>query len=312
MTDTTEFESLERELEAAFAVDVPEMHFQPSSAARPALAGPRRRWFVGGAAAAVAVLGAIILLPGLHGGGATAVNAEELVNKSSSATASLASSAKSYHLKAIIQGKSPDAMTTETWSFGEAGNRYESTFSQKGDVESQGQVATPNDYWIWASVGGQLKVAHVSAQTARVNDFAALADSLDGVLQGLVVKNCQEAVIDGSAQVAGRDATVVHVRPTPETCKAEAGRPETEKLSQVVFEMGSSTLWIDKETNVQLRVENYAPDGTLTTRYEVQLFETGSKADASVLHYSPPAGTQVIEAADYSEAKHAIYSDPKK
>ena len=72
--------------------------------------------------------------------------------------------------------------------------------------------------------------------------------------------------------------------------------------------IGSSTVWIDKETNIQLMVEQRDSNGALVSRYTTQLFETGEEVDSSVLNYSPPVGATVIEAADYSGAKSALYN----
>jgi hypothetical protein len=308
VTELDDFATLEQALESAFAVEVPALTFrQPVDSGRHSTArGHGGVFALTAGAVAVAILGAVIVLPGLFGEGATTANAEELVNRSSAATADLNSGGTTYHLRATIQGKSSGAMTSEVWSFGAAGNRTEQTFSENGVTQGNGQVATPQDYWIWASTDGQTTVAHVAGDTTRLKD-AVPADGLAGVLQGLVVPGCQEAVLDGPAKVAGRQATVVRIQPTPATCKQDPARPETLKLARVVTEMGSTTLWIDSETFVQLKVQNFDASGALQTSYEVQLFETGESVDASVLNYTPPAGASLHEVNSYSDAKSAIY-----
>ncbi|MEO8540958.1 MAG: hypothetical protein ABI577_14545, partial [bacterium] len=68
------------------------------------------------------------------------------------------------------------------------------------------------------------------------------------------------------------------------------------------------TVWIDKETNVQLQFVVTDENGSLTKRFTTELFETGNAVDSSVLQYRAPTGTTVIESADYSAAKGALYA----
>ncbi|MEO8541709.1 MAG: hypothetical protein ABI577_18355 [bacterium] len=310
MTSTNEFESIERDLEAAFAAAVPAMHFDPPTRSRaPEHRRHSHRWqFAGAGVLAAGFVAAIAFLPGYLGGAKT-VNAEELLSRSANASASLKSSTMPYHLRASFQGKGVDAFVTDTWSFGTQGNRSE-TRSADGTLVN-GQVATPEDYWMFATVKGQFRVAHVAGATDRLQDFAADSDSLQGLVDGLVIPGCQEAVLDGSAKVAGRDAHVVEVRPTPTTCKSIPGRPETEKVAASIAQFGSYTVWIDKETNIQLKVESRDPSGAVTERFTAEAFETGGTVSDSVLNFTPPAGTTVIEVPGYSEAKHAVYGGEK-
>jgi outer membrane lipoprotein-sorting protein len=298
---------LERDLEAVFAIPVPSLQFEPGARAVVATPNHRRRWqFAAAGVIAAGLVAAIAFLPG-YLGGATTANAEELLNRSAQATSDLKSGSTPYHLKAAFEGQGTEPFVSEVWSFGPAGNRSESRASD-GTILN-GQVATPNDYWMYTAADGQLRIAHVSGATDRVKDFEAQASSLDGLVQGLLIEGCQEAVFEGSAKVAGRDTQVVEVRPTPATCKAIPGRPETDKIAASIAQFGSYTVWIDKETNIQLKVESRDPDGAVTNTFTAQAFETGSSVDASVLTYSPPAGAQVFEAADYTAAKSAIYPE---
>ncbi|MGE3074500.1 MAG: hypothetical protein AB7N24_00105 [Dehalococcoidia bacterium] len=306
----SEFEQIEEDLAAAFAVAVPAMRFEAPMA--PAnMRRPGRRWvYAAGAAVAAGIVAAVAFLPG-YLGGPTTVNAEELLSRSAAASSQLQSSGTPYHLRAKFAGNGGADFIAETWSFGTEGNRSEAR-SLDGEL-LYGQVATTNDYWIYATVDGSFRVAHVAGATDRLKDFVAGADSLDAIVQNLAMDQCQAAAVTGSATIAGRDAYVVEVSPTPESCaKTSAsgawGDGAIAKEADAP-KFGGYTVWIDKETNVQLQFELRDENGNLTKQYSAESFETGRAAvDARVLAYSAPAGATVIETPDYSAAKSAIYA----
>ncbi len=312
MTNTNEFESLERDLESAFAAPIPALQFAaPTATLAPRRLVPHpRRWQLAAAGAVAAGLAAAIaFLPG-YLGGATTVNAEELLTRSADASAKLKTASNPYHIRESFQGKGNQPFVTETWSFGAAGNRSE-TRSTDGTL-LYGQTVTPTDTWLYASVNGQLRVVHIGGgEEARLRDFDAGTTTLEELIGGMVIEGCQEALSRGSAQVAGRDTYVIEVVPTPSTCTPDPAQPDKQKLAAAADEMGSYTVWIDKETTIQLKVEARDPAGAVSKAYMALSFETGGIVDRAVLAFTPPAGAQVVEAKDYSEAKSALYAGSK-
>ena len=308
MTDTNEFEGIERDLTSVFAVAVPEMKFKAD--AEPSLApranSRRRGWgFAGGAALAAGLVTAVAFLPGFLGG-AKPVNAEELLARSAEASADLQSSTTPYHMRARFAGNGGPDFIGETWSFGTQGNRSEAR-TLDGEL-LYGQVATPRDYWMFANIDGALRVAHVPGTTDRLQDFMAGAGSLDAIVQSLVVDGCQAASVAGSATVAGRDAYVVEVNPTPSSCAKPSGSGTVAKEVGWATKLGGYTVWIDKETNIQLQFESHDENGVVTKQYIAEAFETGSSVDTTALDYAVPAGATVIETENYSDAKSALYA----
>lgn len=310
MTGTNEFESLERELEAVFAAPVPALNFAPSLRPSTARFGRRRSWQAAGiGAVAAALLSVVAFLPGYFGG-ATTVSAEELLSRSADASAKLKTSSSPYHIRESFEGKGNQPFVTETWSFGAAGNRSE-TRSPDGAL-LYGQTVTPADTWLYATVEGQLRVVHIGGgEEARLRDFDAGSTSLEELLGGMVIQGCQEAVSRGSARIAGRDAYVIEVVPTPATCTADPKRPELQKLAGAAEDLGSFTVWIDKATTLQLKVEARDPAGVVTRSFQALSFESGASVDASVLSFVPPAGAVLLEAANYSDAKSSLYGSAK-
>lgn len=311
MTVTNEFDALEQDLQAVFAVSVPTRRFTP-----PAPRTARRlfwrhgRWQLAAfGVAAAGLVGLVALSPGYLGGAQT-VSAQELLTKSAETSAKLKTAALPYHIRESFEGKDNQLLVTETWSFGAAGNRSE-TRGQDGTL-LYGQIATPTDAWLYATVDGQLRIVHIAGgEEARLRDFEAGTTSLEELIGGMVVPGCQEAISKGSASVAGRDAYVIEVVPTPNTCTAEASNPDARKLAAAGGDAGTFVVWIDKETTIQLKVEAHDSSGAVAKRYTALSLETGASIDRSALAFAVPSGASVVEAADYSEAKSALYGPGK-
>ncbi len=308
MINTNEFDSLERDLESVFAVPVPalEFHVGADRSIAPRATARRRGWgFAGGATLAAGLVAAVAFLPGFLGG-AKPVNAEELLARSAEASADLQSSTTPYHMRAKFAGNGAPDFIGETWSFGTQGNRSEAR-TLDGEL-MYGQVATPSDYWMFANIDGSLRVAHVDGTTDRLQDFMAGAGSLDSIVQNLVVDGCQAASVAGSATVAGRDAYVVEVNPTPSSCAKPSGNGTVAKEVGWATKIGGYTVWIDKETSIQLQFESRDENGAVTKQWFAEAFETGSSVDTAALDYAVPAGATVIETENYSDAKSALYA----
>jgi len=299
---TNEFERLERDLEEALAAPVPGLRFSASRAA--AKNRNPRRWMIGAAAGAVALVAAVIVLPNLSSGGATQVSAEELISRSNSAAEALRSGGVAYHLRGITEAKGGTTVL-ETWSLGEGGSRSENVYQANGATEVFGFAMNSDGYWIYRTASGVTRVAHVADQKDDRLRIAEPGD-LDSAIRKYTIPNCMSATLAGEATVAGRSGYVVDIKPTPETCTADPARPDSVKLAAVAKELGSTRLVIDKQTSVQLEVETFDGDGQLNSKFMVNLFETGTAVDAMATNYRPPAGAIVSEVDNYGDAKSVL------
>jgi outer membrane lipoprotein-sorting protein len=107
---------------------------------------------------------------------------------------------------------------------------------------------------------------------------------LSGLLADLGTKVCGPARLLGEATVAGRTAYAIEVVPAPGGCSDGRGGPPFSRLA----------LWLDKETLLELRAEQYGPGGGLDSRYEVTRLEMGVAIPESTFVYSPPPGAAVL------------------
>jgi hypothetical protein len=110
---------------------------------------------------------------------------------------------------------------------------------------------------------------------------------LTGLLAEIGTKVCGPPRLLGEATVAGRAAYAIEVVPAPGGCPDGRGRPPLSRLA----------LWLDKETLLELRTEQYGPGGSLDSRYEVTRLEMGVTIPESTFAYSPPPGAAVLVVA---------------
>jgi hypothetical protein len=302
-------ERLERDLEAAFAVPVPPLAAPRLDRAAPghdrrSSSHPRRLRVglaIGGVAVALAA--STVALPLVGGAGTSSVNAQELVDRSSKASASLAAAGSAYHLvtQAHVRGVQS---RTETW-FGSRGARTESTQIIGGSGETWGLVDNDAGGWLYRVRGGETLAVRVTDSQSEAP--IVVPESLAGTLAAYTAPGCQSAKVTGETTILGRAAWVVAVTRTPETCsKAAAPRPGDRQVIAGRTDLGDVTLAIDKATEVTLNLRMLDDTGAVSYEYEVVAFETGEAAAASGLPYVPPAGATVVDAPDFGSAKLAF------
>lgn len=297
-------EALSTDLQAAYAVSVPELKFDPQTAE---LAAParsphrpltlRRVAFASGGVAAVAA--ALLVLPAIFNGGTKAVSAEEIVTRAQQAASRNATAnGRPYHLVAVtdLSNKTPGGSSrTETWSLDATHVRTEST----DPSGAYGTIQDGSQFWMYTTAGASPRVVHVAdvgGETAGPGGAGVL--SFADYLQSASVKDCQSRVQEGAATLDGRDAYVVRLDPDPNNC------PDSKRLA--LGAQGYTRIWVDRETFVALRMEQVAPDGTVGYSYRVTEFQVGGQIASSVFDYQPPAGATVVEASDLRDAKMAV------
>ncbi len=301
--DPESLESVESDLRTIFAVPVPALTFTPAADGRGTPwrtlgRSPRRRaGAVLGLAAALIVT--IAVLPAVGGFGASTVNAQELIQRTSQATGVVTAVARAYHLVSTAT-RGASRVRTETW-LSAAGARTESTTSGVTADETFGLATYGSELWIYRVRAGRTLVAHVASSDRR--DLVGVPSSLAEALASYTIPGCQVAAIVRESVVAGRSAYIVEVRPTPASCVTDPARPETAKVVAGISQMGSATIAIDKATEVTLALEQLDVSGAVAYSYQVDVFETGDAAARAGLPYVAPVGATVVEVADYGAAK---------
>ena len=311
MTTMDEFDQVERDLEDVYAAPVPGLRFEPPLARRRWRDTARmggRPWRLGlGVAAVSATLVAGVLTLPAWGGRTSVVNAQDLLDRTGHASVALAAIAPAYHLSTVVTAARSSGHS-ETWYRGVGEARTESTSVEDGVTVIFGTAASNGEFWLYRTRGTETMVAHI-AHSDRT-DVVAATPSLADVLGNYAIPGCQSATVDSETTVAGHAAYVVQVRPTPATCVADPSNPDTVKVAQVVGELGSATITIDKATDVTLALEQRDQDGAVQYSYRVEAFETGVAAASAGLPYVAPAGARVVEVADYSAAKSLLFTTP--
>ena len=282
---------LEQGLLALYQVPIPTLKFTPvlEPAGRGARwAAVRRPVFVAGAAGVIAA--ALLLGPGLLGGGTASVNAEQIFSKASAA-ANTSAAQVSYHLVATTSApKGGLDSKSETWSRDAAHTRTQS--------EDSGVIFNGDQLWLWTNVDGQERAVHAASGASAFAAKETLPGSLAQLLASYGGNSCQTAALDGEATVAGRQAYELTVTPSDSCPKAAA--------ANVAGRKGSLRLWVDKQTFIPLKTEGQDGSGTITYQYEVTEIETGQAIPDSVFEYQPPAGVDVAQVQDVSQAKAAL------
>lgn len=298
-------EALSSDLQAAYAVSVPDLKFDLQSAELAAPARPihrpltlRRAAFATGAVATVAA--ALLLLPALFGEGAKPLRADEIVSRAQqAATRNATANGQPYHLVAVtdLSNKTPGGSSrTETWSLDATHVRTEST----DPSGAFGTIQDGKQFWMYTTADtGGLRVVHVAdvgPETAGPGGSGVL--SFADYLTSASVKDCQSRIQEGTATLDGREAYVVRLVPDPNNC------PDSKRLA--LDGRGYTRIWVDRETFIALRMEQVADDGTVGYSYRVTEFQVGSPIASSVFAYQPPAGATVVEASNLSTAKAAV------
>jgi hypothetical protein len=290
---TNEFERLERDLEAAFAVETPELAFEVPISERPAT-HRRFAWRTGAVTgiAAAAILGAVLVAPSFGGDGPKVASAEELIQRSIAATAALGESPENYHMVTVARSSGAEN-ATETWSGGQNRYRTESRSTVDGaGTLVEGTAMVGGEMWVYQSNGDELRVAHGPALfDVRPRP---LTFTLDQHMASWTADGCFDAQVTGRELVAGREAHVISVTATPEDCPYQ---PKPLKRA---------TIWVAVDDNVALKTA-YEGDGEdYSSSFEVTRFETFDSLPDSVFAYVAPAGTEVLEFEDETGLKQAL------
>ena len=294
MSTTNDYEGIERDLEAAFAVPVPTLRFEPPATFfTPA---PRHRppgWTlaVAGFVATAAILGAVLV--GLDfGGGTKTASAAALIQRSIAASEALATSPTNYHMISVGRGAGGET-TSETWVGGTDRYRVESvTRLDTGEARVDGTAMSNGEMWLWQGPVSAPVVAHGPA-TVSVQ-AAPRPISIAQHLEGWNGNKCFKAEVTGTEQVAGRQAHVITVVATPKSCPFE---PKPLRLA---------TILIDVETDLPLKMVYSSDQPGEGSSFEVTRFETFPSLDDSAFTYTPPAGTKVLEFKDAAELKQLL------
>ena len=161
MTTTNEFDSLERDLEAAFGLPVPSLEFRPAATAAPErnLRSHTIRFAAITAVAAAAVLGAVLLVPGFGSNGPQTASAQELIERSIAATDALAENPSNYHMVTVARSSGAET-TTESWVGGTNRYRVEDRTTVNGITMVNGSVLANDEIWIYQGAENALVVAH--------------------------------------------------------------------------------------------------------------------------------------------------------
>ncbi|GEM_PF-6539790 len=123
-----------------------------------------------------------------------------------------------------------------------------------------------------------------SAGSTASQPFAFGPDSLVGFMKAVSMKLCGTPQQQGSETIAGRDAYKIVIVPDANGCPDGRGAPP----------VGRTIFWLDKQTYMQLKWEQYAPEGTLQARYEVTSLQYDVPIPDSTFTYTPPPGATVL------------------
>jgi outer membrane lipoprotein-sorting protein len=298
---TNETERLERELEASFAVPVPPLEFDPGAAST--LSAPvhrARAWKFGAVGAvAAAVLAAVVVFPGIGASGPKSANAAELIERSIAATDALAANPSNYHMIAVIRSSETET-TVESWVGGQNRYRVESRSRVNGVTYLDGTAMSAEEMWIYHGPEDAPVIAHGPRLISVLPAPGSV--SLAQHLEGWNADGCFKAQLAGTERVAGREAHVISVTPTPETC-LHPGKP-----------LKNATIWVDVKTDIALKMVYEGDTGELVSSFEVTLFETFESLPDSAFSYAPHEDAEVIEftsAADLKQALAPAYIAPR-
>jgi hypothetical protein len=122
--------------------------------------------------------------------------------------------------------------------------------------------------------------------------YAEFKSSDEG--DGQTETRCFSAEVTGREHVNGREAHVVTVLPSPETCPHD---PKPLK---------KATLWIATENDAALKMEYEGDRSGDNSSFELTLFESFEWLPDSTFRFAPPAGSEVIEFTTHAELKSAF------
>lgn len=260
-----------------------------------------RRWqpLVGLATAAVLIL-AMLAITARWDGETGSVSAQQMLDNAQAVTVNPAATGlTSYHLiatgKGQIAANDPQFATlrAEEWYAGNDHKRSEDTVTDAGGtlVEAEGTIINGTQWWQYSTRNGQMDV---STRTRRLEPQGSGADLLSGaplgansladLLAQIGKKGCETVRQQGEATIAQRATYVIDSTPIAGACRAENRQPNTS---------GKTVAWVDKQTFLPLKVEQYRADGTLQFSFEATTVEYNVNIPASTFTYTPPPGATV-------------------
>ncbi|HEY0739798.1 MAG TPA: hypothetical protein VGD69_33050, partial [Herpetosiphonaceae bacterium] len=199
----------------------------------------------------------------------TPLSAQQILEQAQAAHA--APVVESYHLQATQRDQKAAAIHIEEWALRGGYQRQERIFydTQGAMVATQGTVKTPSQIWEYETRDGQTQVVEISADNPAAdskelrNPNVSLEDLLDGYS-----RKCQTAVYQGEATVIGRAAYQIELVPNQQQCSI-AAKPGEAAERVFALQQGRRLLWLDQQTLVLLKWEQYDQDATLQASYEV-------------------------------------------
>jgi outer membrane lipoprotein-sorting protein len=290
---TNETGRLERDLEASFAVPVPPLEFDPGAAnTLPTPVRRARAWQLGAVSAvAAAVLAAAVVVPGIGASGPKRANAAELIERSIAATDALAANPSNYHMIAVTRSSEAET-TVESWVGGQNRYRVESRSRVNGVTYLEGTAMSAEEMWIYHGPEDAPVIVHGPRLISVLPAPGSV--SLTQHLDGWNADGCFRAQLAGTERVAGREAHVISVTLTPETCLSP-GKPLT-----------NATIWVDVKTDIALKMVYEGNTGELFSSFEVTLFDTFESLPDSVFSYAPHEAAEVMEFTSAEDLKEAL------
>jgi hypothetical protein len=225
-------ETLYTDLEALYDAPVPGLAM-PAVAASTAAHRPIRWRPAALAAAAIAGLALFLGAASSFGGSPSEVSAETILQKTAGVAKNnvLASALTSYHMvsrhETFADGGATFDSVTEVW-YGDAEHQRTETrgLGSRSD-EVSGNIQSGDDIWMYATVDGKTAAVHGNIDTLGFRTGVPVefsANSLQELLELYSGGGCSSAKLVDEEQVAGRDAYVIEVTPTWDTCPMKVVR----------------------------------------------------------------------------------------
>ena len=288
--------------------------------------GTRRKALLGMAAAAVGILAAASM--SLPMGRPPEVSAAEILEKAQSlAENPFLAEVKSFHLTAKSTGKlrpggDSSARTVEQWFAAPDRMRMETRFqAPDGSAVVNGVVDDGTRHRFYSTPGaeqyGMVGFLVMPAPARRVEGepgrgaakvdadvvWVSKAPGPDGAIKPsappekkemVASMRCPEPKRKGEGSVAGRAVYIVEADMSACTVLTGADKLD-DKDGDLPGLGGRHTAWIDKETFLPLKMEDYAKDGKLVHSYEVSAVEYDVSVPDAVFVDIPPKGTVINE-----------------
>lgn len=204
----------------------------------------------------------------------------------------------SYHLQATQHDPKAASIQIEEWAMRGGYQREERTFynAQGAIIVTQGTVRNLSQSWEWEydPATRQTQVVRIGSDQPLMdskevqNPIVSLEDLLDGYS-----RKCQTAQYQGEGTFIGRTTYQIELVPNEQQC-SPAAKPGLDPERSRTEQPGRRLLWLDQQTLVLLKWEQYSSDGTLQASYEVTSVEYDVAIPESTFTYEPPADATII------------------